>query len=281
VELKDCRIDARKVVAPKQTSKNATRRILYLNGLISSHRIFSPLIKELAKSSQHLEQWTLNVPPHGRSRLNEQKYTWVNIQSCLAHYFQKNNFDILVFHDLSAALVLPLMDSLKVRPKGIVLINALIRPSEFHLVYPFTLLESKLTGKITSQVFPEFLYKREIKKLILSDPLLISDDTLDALFGETFGGKSSAVAELVQSYPNSPDIDQRIMHTLRNPAIKQLVIWGLKDPILKRQLVFLDETSTHPHRTTFYLKEGKHFSMWEFPTESAAAITSWIKSHRM
>lgn len=272
-KLDQCQIEVK-----TYSKKIYQKDIYFLNGLISSEHTFTPLTRELRRFDFNLK--TLSLPSTGKSKVDGD-HNWTNIGNCLKKYFNdKKNF-ILVMHDFSVAIMMPLLSKLNSLPSGIVIINGLIRPSEYQFIHPYTLYEGKIGSKVTGQIYPKFLFKKNILSKLLHNEAKMSDEDFDLIYEQTIGNNSSEIAKLVQSFPKDPSYDQLIKQNLRNPHIKQLIIWGIEDDILINQLQFLDETSNHPYRTTYFVKNAKHFPMWEHPLEIGSVIKTWIESNKM
>jgi len=243
-----------------------------LNGVPLSSAIYRKvadrLKKELAATS-----YLVDLPGTGGSSMTNGDYSWLAIRECIHSYLAGLPAHTLVMDDLAPLAVLPLPGN-QTRTQGLVILNAVIRPSEVHPPFPLNFLRCfPRLAVILGSITPRAVYLARFRALGIARPEMVNKDELRALYAEMRADKGlGRLAKLMSGIALNEETDQSIIAGLETP-IPQLFIWGVSDPVLGNEYKKLPELTSN--QTLVVFPGAKHFLMLDYPDEITRAIADW------
>lgn len=273
VELGLCTLHERTTSASSNTA--ARPRFLMLNGVPVTSLIYENLAARLAQDFG-IVSILLDLPGTGGSTLATTPYTWKQQGDCLQKYIQEQRDLILVLHDIAAPIVLPRLPQLN-NVRGVVVLNALLKPSTHHLPFPLNCLRG--CGPLSrplAHMAPFFFYEWRLRNMGISRDEAVSSAWFRQLYKEVSANNGMGrLVDVLRGVDFTSDADLAIRKGLEYP-IPQLFIWGDADPALGKQRAVLEPL--HAHQQLKILSDAKHFLMIDHAAEISGFIGDWLQT---
>lgn len=268
-ELAQCVLHERELTV-RGTQALAT--IIMVNGVPASSRIYEGLATELLRPL-NAKVILLDLPGTGRSYLKKGKYSWTRQRQCLQRYLAYQAPHILVVHDIAGPIAIPLVGEVSTI-KHLVVLNTIIRPSEFEPVFPMSCMRGcGLLAKPVSYSMPFYLYESRFRELGIQRNEKIDSEQIRAIYDDMRWNKGKGrLVEVMRGFELERESDQKIALGLAH-TVPQLFIWGQADPTLGQELLKLPKPASW--RAIVRLQQAKHFLMMDYKKEVAQAIVDW------
>ena len=268
-DLSNCVINERTLLV---RGEKPLTTVIMINGVTASSRIYQGLAEALLRPL-NAKVIMLDLPGTGGSYLKQDDYSWDRQRHCLKQYLDYQSPHILVVHDMAAAIVTPLLAEVSTI-RQLVVLNAVLRPSEFELQFPVDC--SRDCGLVSKAVFystPFYLYESRFRRIGIRHDARVDSAQIRAIYDELNrkGGKQRLL-KLVKGFELNSQSDQKIILGLAH-QLPQLFVWGQADPVLGGELEQLPDGAAW--RTVVRLNQAKHFLMLDHKQQVAQAIIDW------
>ena len=272
IELSGCVIHERTI---SQSPDSSVPLFVMVNGVPVTSLIYLDLAYELVK---RLDARVIlaDLPGTGRSYLKDGDYSWSRQRECLGDYLRRQDHHILVVHDISGPVALPLVNELAVIDK-LVVMNTIIKPSEFSPPFPMNWLRSYFfISKPTAYLMPFFIYEYKFRDMGISRNDKVPTEQIEVIYDELcYNYGKGRLVEVMNGFELTPGTDRAIRKGIARD-IPQLFIWGEMDPALGLERYNLPPLTKN--QKMVLIPEAKHFLMLDFQDEIADAIVDWYNN---
>jgi pimeloyl-ACP methyl ester carboxylesterase len=272
IELSDCIIHERTI---SQSPDSTGPLFVMVNGVPVTSLIYLDLACELVK---RLDARVIlaDLPGTGRSYLKDGCYSWSRQRECLGDYLSRQDHHILVVHDISGPIALPLVSELSVIDR-LVVMDTIIKPSEFSPPFPMNWLRSYFfISKPVAYLMPFFIYEYKFRDMGISRNDKVPSEQIESIYGELcYNYGKGRLVEVMNGFELNPGTDRAIRRGLARD-IPQLFIWGGMDPALGLERYKLPPLTRNQQMVL--IPQAKHFLMLDFHDEVANAIVDWYNN---
>lgn len=215
----------------------------------------------------------VDFPGVGGSRLKGPYYGWAPMRECLHAYLKVQPPYVLVLSDLALPLAAPLLPALP-NLRGVVILNSVIRPSEFHPPFPMNFLRCcPHLAVAVGSIMPRALYEKRIRDVGLGRPQAVNPEEIHALYAEMRRDHGlRRLARIMNDITLDTDGDREILAGLAT-TVPQLLVWGAADPALGGEYKKLPSLTVNQQLVV--LPQARHFLMLDFADEVADALVEW------
>jgi pimeloyl-ACP methyl ester carboxylesterase len=213
-----------------------------------------------------------DLPGLGRSTV-EGDVSWSTQRFVLGAWLREQGSVVLVVHDVSGPIALPLLEDDSIDVRGVVLLNTILEPSTFRPIAAMQLLRARGLGALLAGVTPRWLYARGFRTIGLSHPERVEAGMIDQLHAETFrrdGGRS--LHRAMRGFELDRATDRAIERGLAARDVPRLSIWGAADPSLGEQRRNLAKLA--PGSPVEILPDARHFLMLDHAEEIAEMLVA-------
>jgi pimeloyl-ACP methyl ester carboxylesterase len=269
IELSECIIHERTI---SQSPDSSGPLFVMVNGVPVTSLIYLDLADELVKRLD-ARVILVDLPGTGKSYLRDGYYSWTKQRECLREYLGGQDPHILVVHDISGPIALPLVSDLAVIDR-LVVMNTIIKPSEFSPPFPMNWLRSYFfISKPMAYLMPFFIYESKFRDMGIARNDKVPTEQIEAIYDELcYNYGKGRLVEVMNGFELTHEIDQAIKKGIARD-IPQLFIWGEMDPALGQERYNLPPLTKN--QKMVLIPEAKHFLMLDFQYEIADAIVEW------
>ncbi len=253
-------------------AKNAGPRFIAVNGVPTTSRIYQDMALALTARLDAIVIM-VDLPGTGGSRLDNGNYSWTSQRACLRAYLARQPDFTLVVHDIAGPILLPLVGEIP-NLRRVVVINSLLKPSEFSLPFPMNCLRGCFfLSKPMSYATPFWFYESRFRGIGVAHNDHVSRATIREIYDELRNdGGMGRLVDVMKGFELDAATDAAIAAGLARD-IPQLFIWGRRDPALGPELAKLPLDGVQ--RDLHVIEQGKHFPMLDFTDETVEAIVQW------
>jgi pimeloyl-ACP methyl ester carboxylesterase len=213
-----------------------------------------------------------DLPGLGCSTL-EGDVSWSTQRFVVSSWLRELGSVVLVVHDVSGPIALPLLADDRIDVRGVVLLNTILEPSTFRPIAAMQLLRARGLGVLLAGVTPRWLFARGFRMIGLSHPERVEAGLIDRLHAETFrrdGGRS--LHRAMRGFELDRATDRAIERGLAARDVPRLSIWGAADPSLGDQRRHLARLA--PGSLVEILPDARHFLMLDHAEEIAEMLVA-------
>jgi len=267
--LASCTLQVRVVGQPEV---QAGPRFVMINGVPLSSAIYRKVAQRLQERLA-ATSYLIDLPGTGGSTLNGKDYSWPALRACIHSQLKELPPHLLVMDDIAPLSALPFPQAYA-NTEGLVILNAVTRPSEVHPPFPLSFLRccpdlAVAVGSVT----PRAIFLARIRGLGIARSEAVSTKELNSLYAEMMAdGGLRHLANLMSGFALDEEADRAFNNGLQTP-VPQLFIWGTADPVLGQAYKHLLPLSDNQQLVTY--PDAKHFLMLDYPDEIADAISEW------
>ncbi len=260
----------------KSGNSSTLSPLVMINGVPTTSLIYQNLIDELHLLTNR-EIIAVDLPGTGKSR--NKRYSWTDSEQCLQAYLKSFDKDfVLLIHDISGPVTLPLLKDKTLNISGVVILNTILKPDAFSPVFPMSLVRTPVVGAVAAPLLPFFYFSKEFRSKGIDRNDMISREELKSLYKDFSRGCGKfRFHRVMRGFELDALRTERVKDGLAT-KLPKLVVWGLSDPSLGSQFLHVNLIQNAQVKT---YKNAKHFLMLDYASEIAYDVHSWLRSHRL
>lgn len=271
-KLQNCTLKVRTIGS---SNKAHTPQFVMMNGVPFSSAIYTKLADKLDKKLL-ATSYLIDLPGTGGSHLYRGEYSRQAIRQCVQDYLTTLPSHILIIDDLALLAAFPLLIDKPTNTKGIIILNAPLKPSTTNLPFPMNFLSCcPSLAVFTELLTPRFFFIDQIRGMGIDRQKVVSEYELNAFYNELHQEDGmNNLARLLSEIERDKTSDLNIIEGLKT-TIPQLFIWGTADPSLGQEHKHLYPLAKNQEIIIF--NKAKHFLMLDYYNEISDVIVKWHK----
>jgi pimeloyl-ACP methyl ester carboxylesterase len=229
VTLSNCQLHISTMTNRSQASSSES--YIMVNGVPATSRIYFDLAQELTLQSG-ANTVLIDLPGTGQSTLIDETYSWNTQRSCLTEYLNNQHAHTLVVHDIAGQVLIPAKSELE-KTEKLVILNTILKPSEFEPPFPMSCLKDcGIFTKPMAMMMPHFMFESKYEEIGLENEEHVDELTIAGIYNELMADDGMDDLILVmRGFELNEASDEAISSGLAVTK-PMLFIWGLDDPAL-------------------------------------------------